>query len=246
MSRRFLVSAGSFSSSSRVFSSNSNVDHYAVLGLSPGASLKEIKSAYYKLSKQYHPDRNRDNKEEAAAKFHQVSLAYEVLGSEEKRRAYDLNRIRRSSNLGSSYQRRPSTSEPPKQYTDLDIDFRSFEHFQKKYRQRKQYHSHFEMPEEFYAEFGGKKREFKSEYEPPKGSMHRDSRTIQREEEELLREIQREQEKQQRKYPIPTFEQMMEEKRKKERDETRKQVASVLGLTGAGIALYLLAKKFFR
>ncbi|RCN38936.1 DnaJ domain protein [Ancylostoma caninum] len=100
MSRRLLVSCGFNSFPSRVFASHSNVDHYAVLGLKPGATLKEIKSAYYKLSKQYHPDRNRDNKEEAAAKFHQVSLAYEVLGSDEKRRAYDLTRIRTSPDLG--------------------------------------------------------------------------------------------------------------------------------------------------
>ncbi|EYC32020.1 hypothetical protein Y032_0003g1357 [Ancylostoma ceylanicum] len=246
MSRRLLVSYGANYFPSRIFSSQSNVDHYAVLGLKPGATLKEIKSAYYKLSKQYHPDRNRDNKEEAAAKFHQVSLAYEVLGSDEKRRAYDLTRIRTAPDLGSVYGRRPSTSEPTKQYTDIDIDYKSFEHFQRKNRQRKQYHSHFEMPEEFYTEFGGRRREFKSEYDPPKGFIHRDSRTIQREEEELLREMQREQERLQRKYPIPTFEQMMEEKRRKERDETRKQVAGVIGLTTLATALYLIAKKFFR
>ncbi|PIO54453.1 hypothetical protein TELCIR_24185, partial [Teladorsagia circumcincta] len=66
----------------------------------------------------------------------------------------------------STYARRASTSAPTKSYTDMDIDYKSFEHFQRLNRQRKQYHSHFDMPEEFYAEFGGKRREFKSTYEP--------------------------------------------------------------------------------
>lgn len=38
------------------------------------------------------------------------------------------------------------------------------------FRRRKQYHSHFDMPKEFYAEFGANKREFKSEFDPTVGS----------------------------------------------------------------------------
>ncbi|CAJ0599381.1 unnamed protein product [Cylicocyclus nassatus] len=241
MSRRLL---GSTSNACRLFSSKSNVDHYAVLGVKPSASLKEIKAAFYKLSKEYHPDRNRDNQEEAAAKFHQVSEAYEVLGSDERRRAYDLTRIRTAPDLGSLYARRPFTPEPTKQYEDIDIDYKSFEHFQRKTRQRKQFHSHFDMPEEFYAEFGANKREFKSEYEP-KGSIHRDSRTIRREEEERLREIQREQERLQKKYPIPTFEEMMQKKREKERLQTRKQIAGLVSFATLASIAIIIAKKFF-
>ncbi|VDM61743.1 unnamed protein product [Angiostrongylus costaricensis] len=200
---------------------------------------QEIKAAYFKLSKQYHPDRNRDNKDEAAAKFHQVALAYEVLGSDEKRKIYDMTRIR------TSFTHPSSTSGPTKAYTDLDIDYKSFEHFQRLTRRRKQYHSHFDMPEEFYAEFGGKRPVYKSEYDPPKGSIHRDSRVVQREEEELLREIQREQERQQSKYPIPTFEQMLREKRRKQQEETRRQTVGVLILATTGFAIYWISK-FFR
>ncbi|MCB9195387.1 MAG: DnaJ domain-containing protein [Flavobacteriales bacterium] len=51
--------------------------YYSILGLQYGASLSEIKKAYYKLSKQYHPDLN--NSPEAILKFREVNEAYEIL-----------------------------------------------------------------------------------------------------------------------------------------------------------------------
>ncbi|KAJ1346341.1 hypothetical protein KIN20_001104, partial [Parelaphostrongylus tenuis] len=124
---------------------------------------------------------------------HQVALAYEVLGSDEKRKLYDLTRIRTSSDLSSSFAPSSSTSVPTKAYTDLDIEYKNFEHFQRQTRRRTHYHSHLKCLKSFYAEFGGKRPLYKSEYEPPQGSIHRDSRARQREEEELMREIQRKQ-----------------------------------------------------
>ncbi|XGW16808.1 hypothetical protein V3C99_001895 [Haemonchus contortus] len=246
MIRRRLVLMATGPTCCRQFATEPVVDYYAVLGVKPGASAKEIKAAFYSLSKKYHPDRNRDNQAEAASKFHQVSLAYEVLGSDEKRKMYDMTRIRTSPDISSPYVRRATTSAPTKQYTDLDIDYKSFEHFQRLNRQRKTYHSRFDMPEEFYAELGGKRREFKSTYEPPASSIHKDSRAREREEQELLREIQREQERLQAKYPIPTFEQMMREKRRKQEEENRKQVAGALGLATAAAAIIYIVRKFFR
>lgn len=64
------------------------MDHYKTLGVNKSASADEIRKAYRKLSKQYHPDRNKDNPK-AAEQFKQVQEAYDVLGDTEKRQQYD-------------------------------------------------------------------------------------------------------------------------------------------------------------
>ncbi len=63
-------------------------DFYETLGVNRDASAAELKSAYRRLAKEYHPDRNPDDAE-AEAKFKDVSQAYEVLSDEQKRAAYD-------------------------------------------------------------------------------------------------------------------------------------------------------------
>ncbi len=64
-------------------------DYYEVLGVSKNATEDEIKKAYRKLAKKYHPDANPNNKEEAEAKFKEVNEAYENLSDPQKRRMYD-------------------------------------------------------------------------------------------------------------------------------------------------------------
>lgn len=63
-------------------------DYYEILGVSRNASEDEIKRAYRKLAKKYHPDLNPNNKE-AEQKFKEVNEAYEVLSNSEKRARYD-------------------------------------------------------------------------------------------------------------------------------------------------------------
>ena len=63
-------------------------DYYEVLGVSKTASDSEIKSAYRKLAKKYHPDMNPGDKE-AEAKFKEASEAYAILSDADKRRQYD-------------------------------------------------------------------------------------------------------------------------------------------------------------
>src|SRR5688572_29296118 len=63
-------------------------DFYAVLGLTSKATADEIKKAYRKLAKQYHPDTNSSDPK-AAERFKEISEAHNVLGDAEKRKKYD-------------------------------------------------------------------------------------------------------------------------------------------------------------
>lgn len=66
-----------------------NKDYYEILGVSKTASDDELKKAYRKLAKKWHPDANPDNKKEAEAKFKEINEAYEVLSTPQKRKMYD-------------------------------------------------------------------------------------------------------------------------------------------------------------
>jgi molecular chaperone DnaJ len=76
--------------SRRLFRSSSvlnSKDFYKTLNVTRGASQDEVKKAYFKLAKQYHPDVNKAP--EAKEKFATINEAYETLGDEQKRRIYD-------------------------------------------------------------------------------------------------------------------------------------------------------------
>jgi DnaJ-class molecular chaperone len=96
-------------------------DYYAVLGISKGAAEKDIKSAYRKLARKWHPDANPDNTKAAEEKFKEISEAYEVLGDPEKRKKYDA--------LGSDWQRAARQAEQQRQHRRSynDADFSGFD-----------------------------------------------------------------------------------------------------------------------
>jgi DnaJ-class molecular chaperone len=94
-------------------------DYYAVLGVPKSAAEKDIKSAYRKLARKWHPDANPDNPKAAEEKFKEISEAYEVLSDPEKRKKYDV--------LGSNWQQAARQAEEQRQYrstrTGTEQDF---------------------------------------------------------------------------------------------------------------------------
>lgn len=94
-------------------------DYYAILGVPKNAPEKEIKSAYRKLARKWHPDANPENAREAEEKFKDIQEAYEVLNDPEKRKKYDL--------LGSDWQRAAREAEQQRSYRQAHgADFGSF------------------------------------------------------------------------------------------------------------------------
>jgi curved DNA-binding protein len=86
-------------------------DYYESLGVSRTASEDEIKKAYRKLARKYHPDLNPNNKQ-AEEKFKEIQEAYEVLGDKEKRGRYDQ--------LGQNWKSGSDFTPPPNWQTEFD------------------------------------------------------------------------------------------------------------------------------
>ncbi len=83
-------------------------DYYAILGVPKSATEKDIKSAYRKLARKWHPDANLKDPKAAEEKFKEISEAYEVLGDPEKRKKYDV--------LGPNWQQAAQQAEQQRRY----------------------------------------------------------------------------------------------------------------------------------
>jgi DnaJ-class molecular chaperone len=83
-------------------------NYYDILGVDKAAPEKDIKSAYRKLARKWHPDANPTNPRQAEEKFKDIQEAYEVLGDSEKRKKYDV--------LGNDWQRAAAEAEQQRSY----------------------------------------------------------------------------------------------------------------------------------
>lgn len=102
------------------------IDYYKVLGIDKNASTDEVRKAYRKLARKYHPDLNPDNKE-AEKKFQQINEANEVLGDPDKRKKYDK----------------------------YGKDWKHGDEFEKAHRAQQQQQRHYQGSQSFYGDAGG-------------------------------------------------------------------------------------------
>uniref|UniRef100_A0AC35TIS5 J domain-containing protein n=1 Tax=Rhabditophanes sp. KR3021 TaxID=114890 RepID=A0AC35TIS5_9BILA len=224
-------------------SSRCGQDHYKVLGVDKDADGKEIKQAFYGLSKKYHPDMNPgEDQKKAVEQFQMVLAAYEILSNNFKRREYDQSLMP----VGRGYTNIRTNRYKPnkkKEYTDINIDYNDFESFQKAARNRRGTHQNYEMPDEFFAQFGG--RTFKnrvSEDDVLHTFNYKDSRTIEREREEMKIMEEIEEAKKRERYPTPTFEQLIQDQNRKQALADRKFNLQIGGVLGTILLIMLYAR----
>uniref|UniRef100_A0A1I8B4J3 J domain-containing protein n=1 Tax=Meloidogyne hapla TaxID=6305 RepID=A0A1I8B4J3_MELHA len=200
-------------------------DYYKVLGVQRSSTAEEIKDAFYKLSKKYHPDVNPENKEKASKSFHEVSEAYEVLGSKEKRRAYDsLTAEMPTKTFKATHHQRTKTGEQrqrkwEKDWSDLDIDYKDFEHFQNLSRKKRMFHnSATNTSENFWAA------------QQEAASNYRSNLAREREIRERQLQLQLDERRRREEHPMPTFEKLRLQTEKLEREAKKDRLFKYLSL----------------
>jgi len=124
----FCMSINSIHSTARKEQSASK-DYYKILNIEKNSTRKNIKHAYYKLSKQYHPDVN--DQSDAEAKFKEIQEAYHVLGDDIRKNAYDIsineaeNYYDRRQSSGPGYRPNAGENRRARNPTDFNEYYRS-------------------------------------------------------------------------------------------------------------------------
>lgn len=103
-------------------------DYYRILGVSEQAADKEIKAAYRKLAKQYHPDVVQDDAEKTQ-RMYEIQEAYECLGDEESRKEYDKARMQNYSGHQAGKRRSENNNEREEKDGQPVPDMSQFERF---------------------------------------------------------------------------------------------------------------------
>lgn len=103
-------------------------DLYGILGLSEKATENEIKQAYRKLAKRFHPDSHPGDKE-CERRFQEISEAYSILSDSEKRRKYDSQKQEEPKEQAANTGKKQQTGNT--QYSNVDFEnvYKSFEQF---------------------------------------------------------------------------------------------------------------------
>ena len=100
-----------------------DIDLYAILGIHPSASAKDIKSAYRQLARKYHPDVNKGNKL-SEKKFKEIGEAYEILSDNLKKKQYDLIRGITEARASSNQQQAQAKNAYTKQSKEVEDEKR--------------------------------------------------------------------------------------------------------------------------
>lgn len=110
-------------------------DYYAILGVARTASDSEIKTAFRKLAKIYHPDKNPNNPNSKGI-FEQVLLAYNVLINPHSRKRYDTKTFNSNVNQKQT-QTQKSSKKSQKQYSTTDEELKQREYYKNYYKHAK-------------------------------------------------------------------------------------------------------------
>lgn len=114
---------------------------YDVLGVNSSANKDEIKEAFFKLSKELHPDVNPKDPKTATEEFRELASAYEVLGNEQSRKEYDrerevADRRRPKSGDFASFRHRTRPRSSPIHQKDIDLSEERMKKAWEAYKQR--------------------------------------------------------------------------------------------------------------